>query len=1157
MTWRRPTRIAAAVVAGLLVLGLSQPPGLAVTTPGESAPGTAAPAVTASAPAETARRSADVTLLTGHTITTWRTPDGKQAATVKVPAGRDGSVVAYTDGTGDLHVVPRAAMRYVTAGLLDPRLFDVTDLLADGYGDEQRNTLGLIVGYGAPTSPASRTAMTRGAAALNAAGARSTRTFGSAGAVAVTLDKSTAATFWDALNGSPTARSAPALAGGARKVWLDGKVKASLDQSVPLVGAPQAWAAGFDGHGVTVAVLDSGYDATHPDLAGKVVGSKSFVTGGTVADGNGHGTHVAATVAGTGTGTAAGGTRKGVAPGADLIVGRVLDNSGSGQESWVLAGMEWAANAGAGIVSMSLGSGPSDGGDPLSQAVDTLTTQTGTLFVIAAGNSGPSAGSVSTPGAATAALTVGNTDKSDRMAPSSSRGPRRGDDLVKPELTAPGTAIVAARAAGTSLGQPVDAHYTSLTGTSMATPHVAGAAAILAQRHPDWTPAQLKSALVGTAHPIAGATAFAAGAGRLDVPAALDATVTAGQGTVSFGYLPWPNGAADPIDRTVSYRNTGTEPVTLDLATAATDGAGAPLPDGVSTVTPAQLMVPAGGTASATLTVVPDLVGSGVDVSGMLIARPAGVTSGGIRTPWSYGEERERYDLSVNATGRDGQPSAGWAMVWSEQMGSTAWGVTLNGTGPVTLRLPKGEYMVIGGATVYGPNNVILEETIAGTPQLQVDRSRAVDLDARRGKQLVFRTPRPSTPQQLQLGWSRRYDSGAKMSGQLLYNGVQPDRLAVASSAAVTRGTFEFMAGGRLVEPPTPTGRASYLYDLAVPTTGRLPATGTMTLTARDLMRIDSTFAGVGEGGRTAFERRIGFTAASGLRVAGSNQVRSPGPRVDYVSAHDTRWQSLVSLPHAGDHDVPTMWDNYRTYPAGAHLSTRWWGAPYTVGTDSQSSVTDAYRRQNRLSFLVRDYQDGQPGHWGDSFWNDDDAVSVRSRIYSGDTLLAEARRGSLSVDNLPPEPQTYRMVHAITRTGPMWSSSSYSESDWTFGSGFDDGTEWPPRGIPLLDLDWDVPADAQNRARALMPFAIGLQVRHVRGLTAGTLLPAKLWVSYDDGTNWRQVPLVPRGGDRYTALLLHPPKSTGTGWVSLRGEARDTAGGILKQTTLRAYQLK
>ena len=161
----------------------------------------------------------------------------------------------------------------------------------------------------------------------------------------------------------------------------------------------------------------------------------------------------------------------------------MLDDGGSGYDSSIIAGMEWAAHSGAKVVSMSLGGDPTDGTDPMSQAVNDLTAETGALFVVAAGNAG-AARTVGSPGAAASALTVGAVDRDDNLAEFSSRGPRLGDNGLKPEITAPGVGIVAARAAGTTMGTPVDDAYTTASGTSMATPHVAGAAAILAQEHP-------------------------------------------------------------------------------------------------------------------------------------------------------------------------------------------------------------------------------------------------------------------------------------------------------------------------------------------------------------------------------------------------------------------------------------------------------------------------------------------------------------------------------------------------------------------------------------------------------------------------------------------------------------------------------------------------
>ncbi|CAM5396412.1 hypothetical protein SBADM41S_05781 [Streptomyces badius] len=175
--------------------------------------------------------------------------------------------------------------------------------------------------------------------------------------------------------------------------------------------APEAWAAGFDGKGTKVAVLDTGIDADHPDVKDRLVGARSFVPGEEVDDKHGHGTHVASTIAGSGAGSD--GANKGVAPAAALLVGKVLSDEGSGADSGIIEAMEWAKAEGADIVSMSLGSPvPDDGTDPMSQAVNSLSADGGPLFVIAAGNA-YGAGTIGSPGSAEQALTVAAVDKRD------------------------------------------------------------------------------------------------------------------------------------------------------------------------------------------------------------------------------------------------------------------------------------------------------------------------------------------------------------------------------------------------------------------------------------------------------------------------------------------------------------------------------------------------------------------------------------------------------------------------------------------------------------------------------------------------------------------------------------------------------------------------
>ncbi|MHA1252489.1 MAG: S8 family peptidase [Candidatus Helarchaeota archaeon] len=246
----------------------------------------------------------------------------------------------------------------------------------------------------------------------------------------------------------------------------DMEVQIMLNESIKLIGVnPDVWNLGIEGEGVTVAVVDTGIDKDHPDLKGKVILQKDFTTEkGTDKeniDGNGHGTHVAGTIAGTG--KASKGKYKGVAPKAKLIAAKVLASNGSGSFSDVIAGIDWASQQDCQVMNLSLGAnvyGSCDGTDPVCKSK-----------------------TVGTPGCAKKVITVGATDKYDSIAWFSSRGPTA-DGRVKPDVCFPGVNIVAARAKNTFMGTPVGDKYTSASGTSMATPHCAGVAALIKSLKP-------------------------------------------------------------------------------------------------------------------------------------------------------------------------------------------------------------------------------------------------------------------------------------------------------------------------------------------------------------------------------------------------------------------------------------------------------------------------------------------------------------------------------------------------------------------------------------------------------------------------------------------------------------------------------------------------
>ncbi|MFI7419346.1 S8 family serine peptidase [Nonomuraea sp. NPDC049684] len=731
---RRAALLSAALAATLVAAGTGSAHGDA-TAPVAGVTGVPASPVT----------TARVTLITGDEVTV-ASQAGRPVSVSVTPGERSaGDLRTYTIGS-DVYVLPREAAPLVASGQVDKRLFNVTQLIAQGYDDARSESIPTIVRYSGKGL----------AKAAPPDGGRVTRSLPGIRGAAVAADKKRGGAFWEAVDddtakaGTPKAR----LSGGIEKLWLDGKVKALLDKSVPQIGAPEAWAAGYDGTGVKVAVLDTGVDAKHPDLADRIADSRSFVPDQTTQDGHGHGTHVASTIAGSGAGS--GGRYKGVAPGARLIVGKVLADEGVGMESWILDGMSWAAHSGAKVVSMSLGGQEgADGTDPLAVAVNELTAETGVLFTIAAGNSGPGATTVGSPGVAEAALTVGAVDSADAVTDFSSRGPRGGDGALKPEITAPGFKIVAARAAGTSMGTPVDDTYTAASGTSMATPHVAGAAAILAQRHPDWTAARLKSQLVSTARTTAGTPVHSQGAGRVDVSRAVRQPVS-GSGVLDFRLADWDAGG--PATKQIEYVNDGDQPVTLTLAAK---GAGEDLPAAALALGAQTVTVPAHGTASAAVTVDTSAVPAGAHGAHVTAATADGQTV--VTTAVGFVRDVERFDVTLKVLDRDGKPTTGVAVVHDFNLDKLALpdSYPVGADGTVKARLPRGEHAFM--AEIFhmaAEGNRIWEYTYGAEPGTVIDSGRTITFDGAKAGPVTMDTPKPNQTNRLRVGLVMQSSAG-------------------------------------------------------------------------------------------------------------------------------------------------------------------------------------------------------------------------------------------------------------------------------------------------------------------------------------------------------------------------------------------------------------
>jgi subtilisin family serine protease len=725
-----------------------------------------------------------VTLVTGDQVVVTER-EGEDLVRV-VPAERPGGTpVAFHQVAGeDRHLVIPTDMLALVPDRLDRDLFDVKRLVADG----RTGDVPVIVqtrGRGA------RAAQSANWAAL---GLDQERTLESIGAVAGDLETTAGpdepASSWALLSalgalgggaGGPATKGAPSGSAIA-KVWLDRRVEPQDADSMPQIGAPQAWDAGHTGEGVSVGVVDTGVDDTHPDLDGGVVAAARDFTGsgedpGSTTDDVGHGTHVASIIAGSG--EASDGVNRGVAPGARVLDAKVLTPDG-GDTSWVIDGMEWAAEQGADILNLSLGQpgNYTDGTDPASLAVDSLSERYGLLAVAAAGNEGPEPGTIPTFGTASSALTVAAVGDDDRVAGFSSVGPRL-DGALKPDIAAPGVGIVAARAAGTTLDEPVDDLHVAASGTSMAAPHVAGAAAVVQSARPDLTGQELKDVLMASTQHRRPNSVWQEGTGRVWIPRALRQTVTSDPPSLSFGINRYPQDEAEPVTRTVTYRNPGKTALALDLALAVRDGAGDPAPAGTVTASATSLSVPAGGTASVDLTLDPAAAPPGA-YGGGLVAKSAGGVQ--VRTAVGFVNESEKYDLTIRGTDVDGSPATSddhlvlqnaadpWDSMWVEPQFTD---------GVATVRVDPGSYYVAGFFEARDPGSSWpTAVTAMSDPLVEVDGDMTLELDARDARPLDVTTHRATDDSGKKLYFYRLVDGAYNPTVSAEYLGYADDVVA-------------------------------------------------------------------------------------------------------------------------------------------------------------------------------------------------------------------------------------------------------------------------------------------------------------------------------------------------------------------------------------------
>ncbi|MFA1822289.1 S8 family serine peptidase [Virgibacillus oceani] len=1063
----------------------------------------------------------NVTLITGDKIEIQQFPDGRSAVNF-LPAEREGYVPNFEkmEINDEIYVFPEDIMEHIP-DKLDKELFNITKLVEQGYDDSQTNHIPIIITLNDRDS-----VQTMQSSLHTETGLSDSHVFSSINGVAAEVSKDNTVFFKDILftQNDLSLQSTDLLDEQIEYIHLDQQVTVSLEDSVPQIGTPKAWEAGYDGEGITVAVLDSGIDEEHPDLNGKVVEAQDFTADETTQDLHGHGTHVASTIAGSG--EASDGAQKGVAPNASLINAKVLNQYGSGPTSNLIEGMEWAADQGASIINMSIGSFPTDGTDIVSQAVNTITEENNVLFVIASGNFGPNSETVTTPGTADSALTVGAVDNADELASFSSRGPRIGDNGIKPEITAPGVSINAARS-GEIEAEGGDEYYMEASGTSMAAPHVAGAAALLAEKwiemERDFSPEELKAALVSTAIPHEDYSIYEQGAGRLDVESFISQDIFSTTPTVHMGNLTHDD--HEPVTETITYHNLSNEGVVLNVSLNITDQYGNPIDESMITFSEDELFIEANSTKSVEVILHPEYGTNGLLYGGNVTAQSGNDTT--IHTPVGFYIEPEMFDLTIKAIDRNGDPadSSSRASVANMEDISHYFEASLNdwdAAGEIKTRVPSGVYSIIALIDTDGE-----ESSFVSDLEFNIDEDSTLILDARDANPVVVDVEDEVETQSYRMSIRRDMEK----SGSYVQNLIMNEQVSVASTEETTMGEFNLLTNLELVSPSDIEGNP-YFYKILVTEERAFPSEMHYDINKEDLAVVHNQYYGDSfeEYGilQHAFASVFGSTAQPRYLHAGQE-------RTEYFIPEDIEYRKSV-LHHSGRRlEGPRL--NYQL----GESESNWYKQPIRPGN------ADVYREGDTLEVSIDDFADTDL-HSGTG-------VGSSLRVYENDELIGEENwlSGSFPLTLNDGEIKIETEVDASDQ-GPPFSSTW---TRWTFSSNSDDDIQTI---APMLFIDYDQELNLNNSAKRSDETAeegvFHFEVNHQSGSNSNPIENANLWISYDDGNEWRKIDHVqPVGNGQFEANLDHGnPK--GSGFVSLKVEAWDTEQNQIEQEIIRAYRL-
>jgi hypothetical protein len=580
--------------------------------------------------------------------------------------------------------------------------------------------------------------------------------------------------------------------------------------------------------------------------------------------------------------------------------------------------------------------------------------------------------------------------------------------------------------------------YRTLSGTSMATPHMVGAAAILAQRHPDWTGSQLKEHLMSTAKGLdAEYSPYEVGTGRVDVAAAVRTEVSA-TGSLFFGNHTWPHEASDKaVTKDLTFTNTGSSHVTLNLDLTNEDG--------TFTLGATAVTVPAGGTAAVPVTGDPQSASIGRHV-GYVTATDAATGKPVTRTAVALLKEEERYDLNISLVGRDGKPASGWVNI--NLAGDTLpWSVYVDGK--TTMRMAPGVYTVAGYLDVAGEKADRSGLAVLVDPETALkDGPADVVLDAGKARLLDTQAPQRTEDRQRKVDFNVHYEGQDPYTDYRSAYVLPPtyDDVYVAPTVPMKHGEFVLTTRWRKGEP-----------SLALSALGgrlrfdALVQSGSTLGTATD--RRDVVYAG--NGAAAAYEK---IKAKGKVAVVERSDEVSPQERAEAAVAAGAKALIVVNdgagalLEYVGEAAIPV---------ATVHRE-----AGRTLIAMARSGVLKLTVKQTQYTPFVYDLTRDYPGQVPNRALvykpTKGDLARIDARYYSStDGKLAEGYRSDFTLSpsfNLPESEW-----HPGTRTewvtpGQVWREFHTQGVDGSLPWSMVSGDNTYSKGTTTR-LDWFAPA--------------------------------------------------------------------------------------------------